>query len=234
MRLIPESVRALEQLAATTTDADAVLTALRAAADAVVEVVPHCVGMSVTLVDDGRSLTLMATSTGVATLDAAQFLDTGPCEASLRGGVEVVVGDLMSEDRWASLAHAAAAQGVRSSLSLPLRCGGEVIGGVNLYGDRLDAFTDRQREVAQIFGAAAGEAVANADLSMSTRARAQQSEGDLRNKAAVNQAVGILVAQRGISVSSAQALVVDAARRAGISDVQVAKVVLQLQATRSA
>jgi len=233
LRLIPESVRVLEQLATTTTDASDVMNALRAAADAVVDVVPHCVGMSVTLVDEGRSMTLLATSTGVATLDAAQFLDSGPCEQSLSDDVGVVVNDLLSEDRWATFAQVAAAQGVRSSLSLPLRSEGEVIGGVNLYADRADAFTDRYQEVASIFGAAVAELVTNADLTMSSRARAERAPDDLRDKAAVDQAVGILVAQQGVTVSTAQSLIVDAAQRAGISDAQAAAVVLQLQAQRA-
>jgi GAF domain-containing protein len=232
MRLIPESVRALEQLAGTSTDADAVMTAVRAAAEAVVDVVPHCVGMSITLVDGGRSVTLMATSTGVATLDAAQFLDGGPCEDCLATGSDLTVDDLMSEERWARFAQAAAAHGVRSSLSLPLRSEGEVVGGVNLYADTADAFTDRQREVAEIFGAAVQEAVSNADLSMSTRGRAERAPDELRDRAAVDQAVGVLVAQRGVSVAEAQSLIVDAASRAGISDTQAAAVVLQLRSSR--
>lgn len=233
MELIPESLRALQHLAATSADAEAVVSAIRAAADAVVQVVPHCVGMSVTLVEQGGSVTLMATSTGVATLDAAQFLDGGPCEAALAGDEQITVDDLMSEERWAGFARAAAAQGVRSSLSLPLRSGGTVIGGVNLYAATQGAFDQVHREVAAIFGAAVEDAVANADLSLSTRARAQSAQGDLQDRAEVDQAIGVLVAQRGVTVAEAQALILDAARRAGISGAQAASVVLQLRSTRS-
>ena len=232
MELIPASVQALQRLAATTTDAEAILTAVRAAADAVVEAVPHCVGMSITLIEAGRSITLLATSTGVATLDAVQFIDGGPCEDSLAAGEQVVIDDLMSEDRWALFSRATAVAGVRSSLSLPLRSMGEVVGGVNLYADTTNAFDDTTREVATIFGAAVEEAVRNADLAMATRGRAERAADDLRRDAVVDQAVGVLIAQRGSGVEEARATLAEAAARAGISQVQAAEIIVQLRQTR--
>lgn len=229
MDLIPESIRALQELVSTEDDAGVLVSALEQTADAVVDAVPLCVGMSVTFVQDGRSVTFLATATGVAVLDAVQFLDGGPCEDSLARHEELLVEDLLSEERWALFARAAAVTGVSSTLSMPLRSAGTVVGGVNLYASSSDAFDDRYREVAGIFGATASEVVRNADLSMSVRARAERAEADLHDQAVVDQAVGVLVAQRGIAVPSAQALLTDAAARAGTTEVQVAALLVQLR-----
>jgi AmiR/NasT family two-component response regulator len=86
--------------------------------------------------------------------------------------------------------------------------------------------------VATIFGAAVEEAVRNADLAMATRGRAERAADDLRRDAVVDQAVGVLIAQRGSGVEEARATLADAAARAGISQVQAAEIIVQLRQTR--
>src|SRR5688500_14688556 len=46
-------------------------------------IVPDLVGLSLTLVREGVTFTLAAPSVGVASLDATQYLDDGPCERSV-------------------------------------------------------------------------------------------------------------------------------------------------------
>lgn len=229
LNLIPESVTALRQLVDDGEDQPSALeAAIRAAADAVVAVVPDCVGLSVSIIQDGRAITLMATDTGSAELDAVQYLDGGPCVDAILDGTALFVPDVLSEDRWAMYARAAADRGVLSSLSLPLRHDGQVVGGVNIYGRSAQAFDGRHDDVAAVFGAAAGEAVTNADLQVLTRQRALRAAAELGDATDVAQAVGVLSVERQVGADAARRLLDDAAARAGIDVAAAARMVLRL------
>lgn len=229
LHLIPESVLALQRLVRGSEDEPAALeAAIRAAGEAVVAVVPDCVGLSVSIVQDGRAITLMATDSGSAELDAAQYIDGGPCVDAVTDDEALLVPDVLSEARWALYARSAATSGVRSSLSLPLRHGGAVVGGVNIYARSVHAFDGRHDEVAAVFGAAAGEAVTNADLQVLTRQRALCAAAELGDAADVSRAVGMLAAERRVGVEVARRLLEDAARRADIDIAAAARMVLRL------
>ena len=229
LHLIPESVLALRRLVEDGEDEPSALeAAIRAAGEAVVTVVPDCVGLSVSIMQDGRAITLMATDTGTAELDAVQYLDGGPCVDAILDDTAVLVPDVLSEERWAMYARSAAHDGVLSSLSLPLRHGGVVVGGVNIYARTARAFDGRHDEVAAVFGAAAAEAVTNADLQVLTRLRALRAPEELREATEVCQAVGVLAAERRVGAEAARRLLEDAAARAGIDVAAAARMVLRL------
>ena len=116
--------------------------------------VPACVGLSVAMLDEGIALTLVATDDEIAALDAAQYLQGGPCvEAALTDQPIAVAHDAMVEHEWALFAAATAAAGIRSTLSLPVLDEGRVTGSVNLYAALPTAFDGRHEEVADVFGA---------------------------------------------------------------------------------
>src|SRR3954447_15950930 len=98
-------------------------------------VVPELVGLSLGVIEDGLTLTLVASVEQLAALDAVQYLDGGPCVAAVDRAepLDVNVGDLLDEQRWQLYARTSAAVGVASSLSLPVMDGDRVLGGVNLY-----------------------------------------------------------------------------------------------------
>ena len=74
-------------------------------------------------------------------------------------------------------AQAAAVVGIRSSLSLPVRDEGRIVGGVNLYASTRGAFDASHEAIARVVGAQAEEAVRDADLSFSSRTRAMETPG---------------------------------------------------------
>jgi len=77
-------------------------------------IAPQCVGLSLSLVEDGLTFTLAASDLQTVGLDAIQYLDRGPCVDAVHG--------------------------VQSSLSMPLVDGDRVVGGVNLsFSSRLYA-----------------------------------------------------------------------------------------------
>jgi GAF domain-containing protein len=196
-------------------------------------VVPHLVGVSLALVQEGLSFTLVASNETAARLDAIQYIDGGPCVAAGYTG-EVVNfrgSEALDEDRWRLFSLATAAAGVCSTLSMPIMRSGAVFGGVNMYGSTPDAFDDHHEELAQISGAWAPGAVANADLSFRTRLEAAAAPGRLRDRSTVDRAVGVLVGSQGVADPVARELVRQAAARAGITDAQAAEAIIELLAS---
>lgn len=83
MEPIPETVAAIEEFGKFY-DAD-LLAELQQRAEAVRELVPDLVGLSLASLDDGVGFTLVATDADVAVLDAIQYVGGGPCVDSLPG-----------------------------------------------------------------------------------------------------------------------------------------------------
>jgi serine phosphatase RsbU (regulator of sigma subunit) len=103
--------------------------------------IPGCVAASVTVLHDGQASTMAATHERARSVDESQYrLGDGPCLAAMREREAVTVKDYRAEPRWPDVAAESLEIGLRSSLSLPLQAQGEVLGGLNLYGDALDAF----------------------------------------------------------------------------------------------
>lgn len=196
-----------------------------------VRIVPSCVGLSLALVEDQLTFTLVATDIGVAGVDAAQYLDGGPCVDTARDGQvrEVDIDDLLDEDAWSLYARATAAAGIATSLSLPLRDDDSVIGGINLYAAQEGAFAGHHEELAEALGAWAGGAVTDADLEFRSRKAAERTPGRLADLRYVEVAVGILAAGWKIPLPRARDRLEDAAHRAGVSLPQAARLVTSLR-----
>ena len=230
VELIPESLKAFGELDAVV-DEKRLAEHLVATAERAREVAPDLVGVSVAARRDGITFTLVATDEEIATLDAVQYVDSGPCVDAIDLGHGISTsteGGLLSESRWRDFARASAAAGVLSTLTLPVVEDEVVVATVNLYGRADDTFTDRSEELAEVFGAWGPGAVANADLSFSTRAAAEQAPVLLKQAALVDTATGILAARRQVSVAQARDQLHDAARRAGVPIVKLARVVVEL------
>lgn len=99
--------------------------------------------------------------------DAIQAdLGEGPDLTLLDGMQSLMVSDTHGETRWPRWAEAVAALGLRSLVSVKLSTRDRVLGSVNLYSRRPDAFTDDDREVAEDLARRAGVTVA---ASLTTR-----------------------------------------------------------------
>jgi GAF domain-containing protein len=227
---IPETLQALDELEAYV-DGTALVDGLRAAAESAQKVAPGLVGVSIASRQLDVTFTLVATDDEVATLDAVQYVSSGPCvdAVDLGHGITTSPEGLLSEPRWRDFARASAAAGVHSTLTLPVvDDDGVVVATINLYGHTADTFTGRHEQLAETFGAWAPGAVTNADLSFSTRRAAEEAPDRLEQAALVDAATGMIAAQREIAVTEAREQLEDAARRAGIAVGKLAKVIVDL------
>ena len=198
-------------------------------------IVPELVALSLGVLSEGLTFTLVASNTAAAALDATQYLDGGPCVEVTEGrsdSLQVETDSPLDEERWGLYARVGAAVGVASSLSLPLYRGGRLVGGVNLYASTVDAFSARHDALSTLMGSSPAEVVSNADLSFSTRLEAAAAPDRLRDRNFIDTAVGLLAALRDSDVDAARRLLTQAAARAGISEALIARVLVLVHAPR--
>lgn len=216
MDFIPETLDALDELEV---DGDGLLrTQLRETAERVREIAPDVAGISIASHAQGIVFTLVATDDDVAALDAVQYVESGPCVAALHEdhGMTTGSGGLLDEAEWHTLALAAAAVGIRSTLTLPVRDGGRTVGTINLYGRTVDTFVGRHAEIADAVGGWAPGAVTNADLAFTTRTRAEQARDLVRYDDVLATVAEVMADQWGTDPADARNRLLDAAARAGV------------------
>jgi GAF domain-containing protein len=225
MEPIPETRHALGGLGGP--DAENISRLLDHMSRQVRAIVPDCVGLSLASLngDEQLTFTVAASSRELAMFDALQYLDGGPCEKAISTGQPVRTDDL-HEEQWRLLAEVTAAKGVRSTLSFPMWEEGRVVGGVNLYGASARAFVGSEEALGALFGSSAREAVSNADLAFRTRTEARKTAERLEDRATISRAVDVLAERSNEDTSTARARLESAAARAGLSDIDLALLIL--------
>jgi GAF domain-containing protein len=192
------------------------------------EIVPELMGASLASTAEGLTFTFVASSQLIATLDALQYLDGGPCVEAVRQRdiVEVPDVDVLDEGQWALFSRAESAAGVEATLSLPVLSDGRATGSVNLYASRSGAFLGRTEQLADVFGAWADGAVTNADLTFRTRLDAAKTPARLQALDDIDKAVGVVAGTQGVTTGEARTRLENAGALAGIATANVARAVL--------
>lgn len=229
MEPIPETSEAVDEYGPF--HEDDLLDELRRRSARVQRLVPSCVGLSVASHRAGVTFTLVASATEIALLDGVQYVGGGPCVAAVEAEQVLDYADpgLFDEAGWHLFARATALADVASTLTLPIVAAGSVTGSVNLYAATPAAFNGHHDEIARIFDAWAPGAVANADLSFSTRRLAEQAPGKLRGEYTVAVATAFLVEDHGDTAEAAREELRQAAVRAGVTEAQLADVLISLR-----
>jgi hypothetical protein len=227
---IPATIEAVNLIGRTDTEGD-LLEALESIGDQVQRIVPDCVGLSLAWTEYGVTFTLAASEAEIAVFDGLQYLDSGPCVDAVRAGhgIEASQEDLLDESSWRLFAQAVAAAGVRTTITFPLASHGSVVGSANFYGASDNAFEGHQEALARIVGGWAPGAVLNADLSFSTRRLAEQAPETLKTEAMLDRAIAFIASKLRIDLPAARERLRNAARRAGISELQLAEALIRLR-----
>ena len=161
----------------------------------------------ITMRGEHRPYTVTSSDDLAVQVDEVQYdQHEGPCLQALHDGAPIYVEEMRAEVRWPSYVVRAIEVGVRSSLSLPLQVGDEVIGALNLYSRQPEAFDERLRQNLGIFVTQAAAA-----LTMVLRQARQdqvstQLEQALASRTTIDQAIGILMAQQRCTADEAFAL----------------------------
>jgi GAF domain-containing protein len=220
MELLPQSREALDEYV--TLSVDDVEGLLRVIEGWAVRSVPDCVALSVTLLDEDLTFTLV---------DDVANPHRSPSGGNGRGGhpasepaPDVNHVYALDEGGWADMARERAFSGIASTVCLPVVEHGRAVLNIDLYASTAHAFHDRVEGLVDALGAWQAGAVTNADLDFDTLRRAEAAPERLREQRLVDVAVGLVAARVGVTTDDAMHLLHEAAERAGLSAVQVAGV----------
>jgi GAF domain-containing protein len=192
-----ELERTLAELVGLLPDHETFEATLRRVAELSVRTIPGCVSASVTVLTDGGAGTTAAASDDRSLrVDEAQYSYGGPCLDAARTGETYDVPSIADERRWGEYPAAALRCGVSSSLSLPLTVHGASIGALNLYGGTAAAFGTEAHGTAALFAVQAAVAIANARVVETSRRLTSQMREAMSARAVIEQAKGILMAER--------------------------------------
>jgi GAF domain-containing protein len=171
--------------------------------------------VSITLVGAGGAHTAAYTGERAVTVDEWQYQQGhGPCLAAAAANITVTVPDMAGESRWPDWADRAIDAGIHScmSIGLPLReC---VSGAVNVYATKPHAFDDDAVLLAETFGGYAAVAMANAHL-YNSATLADQAHAAMDSRAVIEQAKGIIMAERRCTADEAFAILAKVSEYSG-------------------
>lgn len=222
MELLPQSREALDEyVTASIDDMEGLLRVIEGWA---VRSVPDCVALSVTLLDEDLTFTLVdRAATGEPRHDETRHDenrhdgtgDSGP--GPPEGGVHP-----LDELDWADTARERAFGAIASTVCLPVVEHGRAVLNIDLYASTAYAFRDRIDGLVEALGAWQAGAVTNADLGFETLRRAQQAPERLREQRLVDVAVGLVAARMAVTTDLAAVMLREAAERAGITHSEAA------------
>jgi GAF domain-containing protein len=177
--------------------------------------IPGAESVSTTLLRDDKAFTAAHSSELSLVADELQYEEGyGPCMDAGRGGVVLRIDDTETEERWPTYIPRVREAGVRSSLSVPLPFQGSSIGALNIYSTKPGAFASPESlsaglDVAEVIAIAIVNATAHAELGE----QARNLRLAMESRAVIEQAKGVLMAQRRVNAEQAFEILRDASQR---------------------
>jgi GAF domain-containing protein len=132
-----------------------------------------------------------------------QEIQDGPCLTAMRTGQVAGVEDTAERRRWAEFEARAAAEGVGSSLSVPVTVGGRHVGALNLYAPGAGAFGETRLRWARGVAAAVSGVLALALSRAEQASLVEDVRAALAARAVIDQALGIIMAKQRCSTDEA-------------------------------
>ena len=177
--------------------------------------IPGAESTSITLVRGDKAFTAAHTGEMALAADELQYQrGYGPCMDAGRAGVVLRIDDMRTEQRWPDYTANVLEVGVRSSLSMPLPYQGSSIGALNIYSTEPAAFASQaSEEAATAVAEAVAVAVANADAHDRLADHARNMRLAMESRAVIEQAKGVLMAQRQVDADAAFEILREASQR---------------------
>ena len=183
--------------------------------DIAAEGIPGAESTSTTLIRGDKPFTAAHSGDMSLAADELQYAHGyGPCIDAGRGGVVLRIDDVQEEARWPDYMAHVQETGVRSSLSVPLPYQGTSVGALNVYSSKRAAFASPESleaglEVAETIAVA----VVNADAHHQLSEQARNMRLAMDSRAVIEQAKGVLMAQRHVDSDQAFEILRDASQR---------------------
>ncbi len=166
--------------------------------------VPGADDVSITLVGPDGAYTAAFSGQRALTLDERQYQQgQGPCLAAAAATITVSVPDMADDNRWPEWAGRAIDAGVHSSVSVGLPPHESLSGALNVYAVSPHAFHEDAVAVAETFAGYAAEAMAKAPRHDGVAGRTTAA---MPNGAVIQQAIGIIMAERRCTAQEASVI----------------------------
>jgi GAF domain-containing protein len=178
--------------------------------------IPGSEATSITLIRDEKGYTAAYSGEMALVADELQYEEgSGPCLDAGRGGVVLRIDDMRTEQRWPHyVAHLLQATPVLSSLSIPLPYQGSSIGALNNYSTKPGAFASVESlRAASDIAEVVAVAVANADAHAQMFDEARNMRIAMESRSTIEQAKGVLMAQRHVDADQAFEILREASQR---------------------
>lgn len=170
---------------------------LRHLAEMAVAIVPDGPSCGITLVRDGRPITVVYAGPIPKKVHDDQYRrGDGPCLEAVRTGQVVVVQDMAAERRWNGFPAAAMASGAHGAYAHPLEIGGDIVGSLNLYAHEQGLFPARVQRVAAQFIEPASLLLEGMIRRLSQEEVIAHLNNAIVSRTVIGQATGIIMAQR--------------------------------------
>ncbi|HEX2053206.1 MAG TPA: GAF and ANTAR domain-containing protein [Actinomycetota bacterium] len=151
-----------------------------------------------------KVFTAVSTGQRAVELDELQYdLGDGPCLQAMRDGEMQLTQSLISEQRWPQYTSRALYAGAMSILALPVQAGGQVLGALNFYSSREQAFSETDLAVARAFTDRSAVVLLNAKIYEEASELAAQMQEALASRAVIDQAKGIIMVTEKVSAEVA-------------------------------
>lgn len=187
-------------------------------------------GAGVSLAENGQIRFATAINDAIATIERVEEdTQSGPCVDAHRSGNVVLVPDLRDDTHgWPAVAEAALDLGVIGVAGIPMRLNGTDVGALSLYATERRDWSAEDLSVARLLADMATAYVAHASALQQARRLSEQLQAALESRVVIEQAKGMLAAERHISVDDAFEVLRGHARRHHASLRSVADAVVQL------
>ncbi|MCW2676078.1 MAG: hypothetical protein JWR70_1118 [Modestobacter sp.] len=196
-------------------------------AEFAVQAIPGSDGAGLTMLEDKRTQTVVASAAFVHAVDDVQYgLGEGPCLLAVESRATQTSGSLGGDARWPRFGPRVGRMGVHSVLSLPLLLPDRVVGAMNVYAHAKNAFDPAAVRIGELFARPAAVAVHNAQVLAESQQLAAQLAEALTSRAVIDQALGVLMSRSGASAEEAFGRLRSMSRAQHVKVVEVARVLL--------
>lgn len=187
----------MSELTATLLTGDDVAESLCAVADIVARMLPDHPMVGVTLIREHDTIVVGSSGAPALLIEESRFGERDdPCQQAISTARQVSVPDMATEHRWGGYAERMLAHGVKSIHAQPLSVKGEIVGALSLYSKRPHSFTGRLRRAITLTAEHIGVLLAVA-IDTTRRAKlTEQLRATLASRSTIDQALGILMAER--------------------------------------
>jgi GAF domain-containing protein len=173
-------------------------------AEFAVQAIPAAEGAGLTMLEDDRPQTVVASAEFVHAVDDVQYgVGEGPCLLAVETRHTQTSGSLGGEPRWPRFGPRVGRMGVHSVLSLPLVLPDRVVGALNVYAHAKNAFGPDAVRIGELFARPAAVSVHNAHILAESQRLAEQLGTALTSRAVIDQALGVIMSRTGATADEA-------------------------------